>query len=248
MKSLLTAMSFLALILFMAVAIATSDAITKKTVQAAAIIDSIAPQGSAPGWSRGQQNLALSYQDCVGRMSKALQAEGYGQDPNSGGNFVAGSKGVHTAVIICGPAPENKMLVQVVVASNGDGGGRERQCLQAQMEQPGASRCGANNDGTSGQSGSCRGPDFFNTTFDWIDNGRALGTINFHRDGSTRVTWINLPHVWRTDSNGDLLVYADGTRWVVRLKYDQSTCSFKGERDRSSQTQDGVHTELKARR
>jgi hypothetical protein len=95
----------------------------------------------APGWSRGQQNLALSYDDCVQRMSVALQAEGYSKDSNSGGNFVAGSKAIHTAVIICSPAPEAKMFVQIVVASNGDGGGHERQCLQAQMERPG-SGCG----------------------------------------------------------------------------------------------------------
>ena len=92
----------------------------------------------APGWSRGQQNLALSYDDCVRRMPVALQNEGYSRDPNSGGNFEAGSKGVHTAVIICSPAPDSRMLVQIVVASNGDGGGIERQRLQAQMERPGA--------------------------------------------------------------------------------------------------------------
>ena len=92
----------------------------------------------APGWSRGQQNLAITYDECVRRMPAALQAEGYAQDPNSGGNFVAGSKAVHTAVIICSPAPESRMLVQIVVASNGDGGGVERQRLQAQMERPGA--------------------------------------------------------------------------------------------------------------
>jgi hypothetical protein len=71
-------------------------------------------------------------------MPVALQNEGYSRDANSGGNFVAGSKGVHTAVIICSPAPDSKMLVQIVVASNGDGGGLERQRLQAQMEQPSA--------------------------------------------------------------------------------------------------------------
>src|SRR5580765_1425767 len=92
----------------------------------------------APGWSRGQQNLALGYDECVQRMSVALQAEGYNKDSNSGGNFVAGTKAIHTAVIICSPAPEAKMFVQIVVASNGEGGGRERQCLQAQMERPGS--------------------------------------------------------------------------------------------------------------
>jgi hypothetical protein len=188
----------------------------------------------APGWSRGQQNLAITYDDCMRRAPAALQNEGYRIDYNSG-NFAVGIKGVHTAVVICSPAPDAKMLVHIVVASNGEGGGSERQCLQAQMERPGVSRCG----------GSCQPPDFLNTTFEWLDNGGSLGTINFYRDGTTRVTWINVPHVWRTDSNGDLMVYGGGTRWVVRLRYDATTCTFRGARDRTSQTQDGVNTELR---
>jgi hypothetical protein len=99
-------------------------------------------QAQAPGWSRGQQNLALGYDECVQRMSVALAAEGYSKDSNSGGNFVAGYKAVHTAVIICSPAPEQKMFVQIVVASNGDGGGSERQRLQAQMDRPGFGNSG----------------------------------------------------------------------------------------------------------
>ena len=101
----------------------------------------------APGWSRGQQTLSISYDDCVRRMPAALQAEGYRVDHTSG-DFAVGIKQVHTAVIICSPAPEQKMLVHIVVASNGEGGGRERQCLQAQMDQVGASRCGGSAAGT----------------------------------------------------------------------------------------------------
>src|SRR4051812_37828843 len=98
-------------------------------------------QALAPGWSRGQQSLAISYNECVGRMQAALQAEGFRRDDPGGGNAAVGIKNPHTAIIICGPAPDSKMLVQAVVASSGDGGPRERQCLQAQMEQPGAPRC-----------------------------------------------------------------------------------------------------------
>jgi hypothetical protein len=123
-----------------------------ESARAAGTLDSFAPQAQAPGWSRGQQSLAISYDECVRRMPAALQAEGYSKDPNSGGNFVAGSKAVHTAVIICGPAPEAKMLVQIVVASNGEGGGRERQQLQAQMDQPSASsQAGLCREGNPGQ-------------------------------------------------------------------------------------------------
>ena len=30
-------------------------------------------------------------------------------------------------------------------------------------------------------------PDFYSTTFDWIDNGSKLGTVKFFRDGTTQV-------------------------------------------------------------
>jgi len=196
-------------------------------------VSAYASLAQAPGWSRGQQNLALTYDECVRRMPQALQAEGYRRDDQPGGNFAIGIKGVHMAAIICSPAPDARMLVQIVVASNGDGGGIERQRLQAQMEQPGSGQ----------RPASCGGADFFfNTTFEWLDNGRSLGAVNFLRDGRAQVTWINVPHVWRTDSNGDLMVYGDGTRWVIRLRFDPAACAFSGTRDRTSQTQDGVQT------
>jgi hypothetical protein len=116
---------------------APNNVTESRSVEAAAL-DSPALQAQAPGWSRGQQNLAISYDECMRRAPAALSAEGYRRDDQPGGNFAVGIKGVHTAVIICSPAPEAKMLVHIVVASNGDGGGLERQRLQAQMERPGA--------------------------------------------------------------------------------------------------------------
>jgi hypothetical protein len=101
----------------------------------------------APGWSRGQQLLAITYDECLRRAPQALQAEGYRID-YAGGNFAVGIKNVHTAVVICNPAPDAKLVVNTVVASNGEGGGTERQRLQTQMERPGAVR-GRNNSFTS---------------------------------------------------------------------------------------------------
>jgi len=89
----------------------------------------------APGWSRGQQNLAITYDECGRRASLALQAEGYRIDYATGG-FTVGIKDIHTAVITCNTAPENRIWVNVVVASNGGGGGEQRQRLQAQMDRP----------------------------------------------------------------------------------------------------------------
>lgn len=81
-----------------------------------------------------------------------------------------------------------------------------------------------------------------NNTFEWIDNGTKIGTITFFRDGSTKPTWINIPHTWSIDSNGDLMVYGGGKRFVIRLRFDPATNTFSGARDRTSQTQDGVST------
>lgn len=193
----------------------------------------------APGWSRGQQTLAISYDECMGRAPAALAAEGYRRDDEPGGNAAVGIKGVHTAVIICGPAPDARMLVNIVVASNGDGGGAERQRLQAQMDRAGSGQ----------RPSSCTAPDFLNTAFEWIDNGRSLGVINFFREGTARQTWLTGASVtWRTDANGDLLINTNGTTWVTRLKYDPTTCAFRGTRDGTSQTQDGVQSVLTARR
>jgi hypothetical protein len=90
-----------------------------------------------PGWSRGQQELSISYEECLVRAPAALKAEGFKID-HEAGDFVVGLKDVHTAVIICSPAPASKMLVHIVVASNGEGGGSEREKLQARMDKPSA--------------------------------------------------------------------------------------------------------------
>jgi hypothetical protein len=86
----------------------------------------------SPGWSRGQQVVSLSFEDCVRRAASSLQAEGY-QVEYSAGAFAVGRKDVHTGVIMCNGAPDGQQWVNIVVASNGDGGGTQRQRLQAQM-------------------------------------------------------------------------------------------------------------------
>ncbi|MBL9015832.1 MAG: WSC domain-containing protein [Myxococcales bacterium] len=86
----------------------------------------------APGWSRGQQELPITWEECVKRANAAMQAEGYRIDQPS--PFVVGAKAAHTAVIMCNPSPTQKQWVNIVVASNSEGGGVERQRLQARME------------------------------------------------------------------------------------------------------------------
>ena len=86
----------------------------------------------SPGWSRGQQLLPLQFDECVQKAARSLQGEAYAVD-YAAGAFAVGRKGVHTAVIACNAAPDAKMWVNIFVASNGEGGGTERQRLQAQM-------------------------------------------------------------------------------------------------------------------
>jgi hypothetical protein len=104
----------------------------------------------APGWSRGQQSLAINYEECVRRAPLALTAEGYRID-YAAGAFAVGLKGVHTAVVMCTPGADGKLVVNIVVASNGEGGGTERQQLQAQMERstPGGTTAGGTNPGSA---------------------------------------------------------------------------------------------------
>ena len=205
MKRMSLTIGTIVLVLGMVV-LATNRSTGNQSVQASVESYLFASQGQAPGWSRGQQSLALSYDDCVRRMPAALQGEGYGQDPNSGGNFVAGTKAIHTAVIICSPAPEARMLVQIVVASNGDGGGRERQCLQAQMEQPGASRCGA--------TGNTNSNNCVNWTWAYAPAGQepvvhGSDAVTICSNGTAR-DWRGSKATWQQSGNVITLTWESG--------------------------------------
>ena len=170
----------------------------------------------APGWSRGQQNLAITYDECVRRMPAALAAEAYRRDDQPGGNFAVGIKGVHTAVIICSPAPESRMLVQIVVASNGDGGGVERQRLQARMERPGSG-------GSRSLEGNwCREGDR-NKTTSISQSGNSL-TFTNEFGNSSRGRFENSNTVVAIDwqgglrgtisSDGNRISWGNGTSWT----------------------------------
>jgi hypothetical protein len=91
----------------------------------------------APGWSRGQQDLKVEYEECRRRAPAALQAEGFRIDHDAGA-FTVGIKAAHTAVVSCHPLAKKATAVNIVVASNGDGGGQLRERLQARMNDTGA--------------------------------------------------------------------------------------------------------------
>ncbi len=92
-----------------------------------------------PTISRGEQLLPISYNECIQRAEQAYLAEGW-VNLGKGGAFVNAFKANNGAYITCNVAPENKIWVNIFVASNsGDDGvpGAERVCLQKQMDRPG---------------------------------------------------------------------------------------------------------------
>lgn len=102
------------------------------------VVLSVVPMIAAgqPSVSRGQQILSIGYEECLRRAQGAFSAEGWGNIGTSG-NAVNAFKGIHASYIVCNPAPDAKMAVNVFVAStSNDSGvpGYERQRLQARME------------------------------------------------------------------------------------------------------------------
>ena len=94
-----------------------------------------------PSMSRGEKLLPISYDECVRRAEQAFVAEGW-VNIGKGGAFVNAYKENNGAYITCNVAPENKIWVNIFVASHsGDGNvpGGERVKLERQMENSGSS-------------------------------------------------------------------------------------------------------------
>jgi len=84
-----------------------------------------------------------------------------------------------------------------------------------------------------------------NNSFTWNDNGKYLGTISFSADGFAHPSWSNLIHKWQLIENDFLLVSANGTQYVAKLKYNKDANIFYGGRDVTSKVQDGAFTVIK---
>src|SRR5688572_28533324 len=74
---------------------------------------------SALALSRGIQDIAASYQDCLARAHAAFVAEGYNANPSRGEGFVAGFKASHGGYINCTPLNAGQTSVIVVIATEG---------------------------------------------------------------------------------------------------------------------------------
>ena len=99
-----------------------------------------------PVASRGEQLFSFNQEECMSRARSALKAEGYTFLTSGTYSSIFGGKAIHTAGILCNPAPEAKMWVNIVVASISNDmniPGAERVKLQERMEQSGTTRgCG----------------------------------------------------------------------------------------------------------
>ena len=94
-----------------------------------------------PSMSRGQQLIGITYDECMRRGEEAFAKEGWGRI-GKGGAFVNAFKGNHGAYIMCNPSPDNRIWVNIVVASfaqDDNVPGAERVKLQGRMENSGSS-------------------------------------------------------------------------------------------------------------
>lgn len=88
-----------------------------------------------PAMSRGEQALPLSYNDCMARARSAFEAYGW-VNIGAGGAFTNAFRGGSGAYILCNEATPGRMIVNIIVATNGGDAGAERQQLQGAMADP----------------------------------------------------------------------------------------------------------------
>ena len=100
------------------------------------LITSAGVATAQPAFSRGIQILSASHDECMRRARNALITEGY-VNMSNGGDYYAGFKSIHTAVITCNGTSDGRTYVNVFVASQtNDSGlpGGERVRLQGRMD------------------------------------------------------------------------------------------------------------------
>jgi hypothetical protein len=113
-------------------------AVMQKIVLILAVCCCLRTSLAQPAMSRGQQQLAVNYSECLNRARQALRNVGFTAEGS--GNFAQGWKDVSGAYIICNEIPGSGTVVNIVVATIGNDAGVPgylRQLLQAQMERPG---------------------------------------------------------------------------------------------------------------
>ena len=106
------------------------------TVIAALILSASPASAASPAVSRGEELLAMSFEDCIARARTAFLEEGFKITTVDNTSYVLARKGIHNAYITCSPAPADKTWANVFVASYTQDGkipGAERSKLQLRM-------------------------------------------------------------------------------------------------------------------
>lgn len=91
---------------------------------------------ASPAVSRGEELLAISFEDCIVRARQSFVDEGWKITQVDNTSFALAHKGIHTAYITCSPGPDAKTWANVFVASYTQDGkvpGAERTRLQLRM-------------------------------------------------------------------------------------------------------------------
>jgi len=153
-----------------------------------------------PSVSRGQQILSVTYEECLNHAQGAFSGEGWERVATSG-NAVNAFKGIHAGYIVCNPAPDAKMAVNIFVASSsGDGGvpGYERQRLQARMV------------GKPLPPPPATGDSCWRWQIEMKSGSRAEALLRLRPNGDAAVQQWNANGHWRLDGNRIIIDWGRG--------------------------------------
>ncbi len=163
-----------------------------------------------PAMSRGEQLLPISYDECMRRAEQSFAREGW-VNIGKGGAFVQAFKENHGAYIMCNGAPENKIWVNVVVASSSPDKnvpGAERVKLQERMGQSQSESSGFTGNWTY-QDGS------FSDTFIFSANGTVITPNN-----------SSVTARWSVEGNELVLRWSNG--WTNRYQLPVNSGRLSG--------------------
>lgn len=172
------------------------------------------PVSAQPAMSRGEQRLSINYDECIRRAEYAFTNEGW-VNIGKGGAFVNAFKENHGAYIMCNVAPENKMWVNIVVASLSQDTnipGAERVKLQKWMDQPVG----------NAPSGACG----LGRVWDIVESGNQM---TWTRQGNSSVFQVN-GTVNGNSFTAEQTITVTGNKVMVdRYKaIDGNLCRFEG--------------------
>lgn len=121
----------------------------------------------AAAWSRGRLVIEMSDDESNARAQNALQTQGFKSTNPNNGDFWVGYKDNHTAFITMNDFPPNRVIVNIIVISEGEQNGAVpgalREALERLMQQPAMQQQGMAN--------------VINLAGNWDDNGEKIISV-----------------------------------------------------------------------